>query len=117
MSAAASASQLLFLAVSRLGTLIKQQPFLDSEQFQKAMTMLDALLREQRGLGRLRHVECLIAVVQRRHGRAVAALGHRRTEIAVVPTEGPGLPFMTSAVGGGRVVPKKQTKGTKAADL
>ena len=28
-----------------------------------------------------------------------------------------GLPYMTSAVGGGRGVPKKQTKGTKSADL
>ena len=28
-----------------------------------------------------------------------------------------GLPYMTSAVGGGRGVPEKQTKGTKSADL
>ena len=28
-----------------------------------------------------------------------------------------GLPYMTSAVGGGRGVPKKQKKGTKSADL
>ena len=28
-----------------------------------------------------------------------------------------GLPYMTSAMGGGRGVPKKQTKGTKSADL
>ena len=28
-----------------------------------------------------------------------------------------GLPYMTSAVGGGRGVPKKQTKGTKSDDL
>ena len=28
-----------------------------------------------------------------------------------------GLPYMTPAVGGGRWVPQKQTKGTKSADL
>ena len=28
-----------------------------------------------------------------------------------------GLPYMTSAVGWGRGVPKKQTKGTKSADF
>ena len=28
-----------------------------------------------------------------------------------------GLPYMTSAVGGGKGVPKKQTKGTKSDDL
>ena len=28
-----------------------------------------------------------------------------------------GLPYMMSAVGEGRGVPKKQTKGTKSADL
>ena len=28
-----------------------------------------------------------------------------------------GLPYMTSAVGGGRGIPKKQMKGTKSADL
>ena len=28
-----------------------------------------------------------------------------------------GLPYMTSAVGGGRGVPKKQMRGTKSADL
>ena len=28
-----------------------------------------------------------------------------------------GLHYITSAVGGGRGVPKKQTKGTKSADL
>ena len=33
-----------------------------------------------------------------------------------LPYDVRGLPYMTSAVGGGRWVPKKQMKGTKSAD-
>ena len=34
-----------------------------------------------------------------------------------LPSNARGLPYMTSAVGGGSGVPKKQTKGTKSVDL